>query len=141
MAKLALRCHTVLEALGESFEFLILSNKFIILNLLFSYGLTEHSIGLPDLLHALSLSYGIGLIAPLLINCRHQLLMHLSVFFKLLLSELKLLLKMLLLLFPNLLLLMGAGLVEMDDFFQLLLVLKLHFIIVFLAKFIIVLVF
>ena len=48
---------------------------------------------------------------------------------------------MLFLLFPNLLLLVDTGLVEVDYLLELLFILHLHFIIVFLAEFFIVLVF
>ena len=138
MAKLALRCHAVLEALRIGFEFLVLYHQFVILDFLLGNSLTEHGVSLPQALSVLHLGL---LVSSLLVDSCHQLLVHFTILFKLLLSELKLLLKMLFLLFPDLLLLVDTGLVEVDYLLELLFILHLHFIIVFLAEFFIVLVF
>ena len=71
VAKLALRCHTVLEALRESFEFLILGNEFIILNLLLSNGLAEHAVCVSHPVHALSIAHQRWLVPPLFIDSGH----------------------------------------------------------------------
>lgn len=60
--------------------------------------------------------------------------MHLPVLLKLLLSELKLVLKMHFLLLPDLLLFVDTSLVKVDYFLKFLLILGLHFLIVFFAK-------
>ena len=67
--------------------------------------------------------------------------MHFTIFFKLLLGELKLLLKMLFLFFPDLLLLVDTRLVEVDYLLEFLFILHLHFVVVSLAEFLIALVF
>ena len=138
VAKLALRCHAVLEALGIGFEFLVFNHQLLVFDFLLGNSLAEHSVGLSQALIVLHL----GLLVPsLLIDGCHQLLVHLTVLFKLLLSELKLLLKMLFLLFPDLLLLVASGLVEVNYFLELLFILHFHFVIVFLAEFFVVLIF
>jgi hypothetical protein len=88
VAKLALRCHAVFEALAKGFEFLILIHKFIILHFLLGYSLCKHCVGLSQLFYRLLVilrSHGLAL---LLLDGGHQLMVHLAILFKLLLSEL-----------------------------------------------------
>jgi hypothetical protein len=138
VAKLALRCHAVFEALRKSFEFLVLHHQFVILDFLLGNSLTEHGVSFPQTLSVLHLRL---LISSLLIDGCHQLLVHFTIFFKLLLGELKLLLKMLFLFFPDLLLLVDTRLVEVDYLLEFLFILYLHFVVVSLAEFLIALVF
>ena len=85
MAKLALRCHAVLEALRIGFEFLDFYHQLVILNFLLGNSLTEHGVSLPQALSVFQL----GLLVPsLLVDSCHQLLVHFTILFKLLLCEL-----------------------------------------------------
>lgn len=131
MTKLTLAGHAVLEALRKHLKLLQFQIEFVVPTFLLGDSLTQHFVGILDFFPLRAWETFTGTLylhsATLLIMYGvHQLLVHFTIFFELLLGELQLLLEMLLLFGPFLFLLLDVRFVYLDNFFKLQLILSLQ---------------